>query len=135
MKGGREGRRDRIYLFHLKGRTASILPLMHPSWVHEFYVFRCKGISIHSPRFSFENHWVAGNPIFQVNPKFRVLPSISGNPGHFRYSTMTVLDSGWQQNICDFFCNPKFSDLKRCWKILNIWLITKKYPGIPGNTG
>ena len=37
MKEGLEGRRDRIYLFHLKGRTASILPPMHPSWVHEFY--------------------------------------------------------------------------------------------------
>ena len=97
MKGGREGRRDRIYLFHLKGRTASILPQMHPSWVHEFYVFRCKGISIHSPllavpllgilftpdiQFSFENHWVAGNPIFTQSfryyPVFQVIPDNSG---------------------------------------------------------
>ena len=31
---------------------------------------------------SFENHWVVGNPIFQVNAKFRVLPDITGFPRH-----------------------------------------------------
>ena len=45
-------------------------------------------------RFTFENLWVAGNPIFRVNPKFQVLHDVGVFPDmirYFRYTTRKVL--------------------------------------------
>ena len=93
-------------------------------------------------RFSFENHRVAGNPKYRVLPDISGKPEVSGITRYFGYSQTWLGISGitppqsWVLvggKLFVNFCNVR--------KNLNVWLTTSKkkrwypiYPEIPGNT-